>query len=127
MNQPATPPDDPVEDLPIYWFARLERAVLDGDHEAAAEAQRRLVRLGIVGFSGLHQLNDLRGHSVLRHLKGFHGILPGCSIVASTMINKQVGSPSNGNQPELCRWLFALAGGRHIVNSISRNDYLVRQ
>jgi hypothetical protein len=45
---PSTPlPIDSVEDLPIYWFARLEHAVDEGDHEAAAEAQRQLARLGV--------------------------------------------------------------------------------
>ena len=34
-------------DQPIYWFAILDRAVERGDHEAAAEAQRELARLGV--------------------------------------------------------------------------------
>jgi hypothetical protein len=34
-------------DWPVYWFAALERAVEDGDHQAAAEAQRQLSRLGV--------------------------------------------------------------------------------
>jgi hypothetical protein len=34
-------------DWPLYWFARLEKAVEQGDHEAAAEAQRELARLGV--------------------------------------------------------------------------------
>jgi hypothetical protein len=39
--------DRPVTDWPIYWFAKLEKAVEQGDHEAAAEAQRELARLGV--------------------------------------------------------------------------------
>jgi hypothetical protein len=31
----------------LYWFARLEKAVEQGDHQAAAEAQRELARLGV--------------------------------------------------------------------------------
>jgi hypothetical protein len=34
-------------DWPLYWFAYLEKAVEDGDHQAAAEAQRHLARLGV--------------------------------------------------------------------------------
>ncbi len=37
----------PVTDWPLYWFARLEKAVEEGDHQAAAEAQRELARLGV--------------------------------------------------------------------------------
>jgi hypothetical protein len=37
----------PQRDWPLYWFARLEKAVEDGDHQAAAEAQRELERLGV--------------------------------------------------------------------------------
>jgi len=37
----------PVTDWPLYWFARLEKAVEQGDHQAAAEAQRHLARLGV--------------------------------------------------------------------------------
>ncbi|MCE9562876.1 MAG: hypothetical protein K8U57_12600 [Planctomycetes bacterium] len=36
-----------AKEWPVYWFARLERAVAEGDHEAAAEAQRELRRLGV--------------------------------------------------------------------------------
>jgi hypothetical protein len=35
------------KDWPLYWFAALERAVEAGDHQAAAEAQRELERLGV--------------------------------------------------------------------------------
>jgi hypothetical protein len=35
------------EHWPLYWFAQLERAVEDGDHLAAAQAQRELARLGV--------------------------------------------------------------------------------
>ncbi len=34
-------------DWPLYWFARLEKAVEEGDHQTAAEAQRQLARLGV--------------------------------------------------------------------------------
>jgi hypothetical protein len=34
-------------DWPLYWFAKLEKAVEEGDHAAAAEAQRHLARLGV--------------------------------------------------------------------------------
>jgi hypothetical protein len=44
---PSIPPDPPVTDIPIYWFAKLERAVEEGDHATAAEAQRELARLGV--------------------------------------------------------------------------------
>ncbi len=43
----VSPPDPPVTDWPLYWFARLEKAVEAGDHQAAAEAQRQLARLGV--------------------------------------------------------------------------------
>ena len=41
------PPAPPVDDWPLYWFAKLEKAVEAGDHQAAAEAQRELARLGV--------------------------------------------------------------------------------
>ncbi len=47
MSRSSTLQIEPVEDLPIYWFARLETAVARGDHVAAAEAQRQLARLGV--------------------------------------------------------------------------------
>jgi hypothetical protein len=34
-------------DQPLYWFAVLDRAVQNGDHAAAAKAQRELARLGV--------------------------------------------------------------------------------
>jgi hypothetical protein len=34
-------------DWPLWWFVRLEAAVERGDHEAAAQAQRELARLGV--------------------------------------------------------------------------------
>jgi hypothetical protein len=34
-------------DWPLYWFAKLEKAVEEGDHQAAAEAQRELAKLGV--------------------------------------------------------------------------------
>jgi hypothetical protein len=39
--------EPPVTDWPLYWFAKLEKAVQAGDHQAAAEAQRQLARLGV--------------------------------------------------------------------------------
>jgi hypothetical protein len=37
----------PPTDWPLYWFAALEKAVEEGGHQAAAEAQRELARLGV--------------------------------------------------------------------------------
>ena len=37
----------PPSNWPLYWFAKLEKAVEEGDHQAAAEAQRELERLGV--------------------------------------------------------------------------------
>ena len=34
-------------DWPLYWFAKLDKAVQQGDHESAAEAQKELRRLGV--------------------------------------------------------------------------------
>jgi hypothetical protein len=39
--------DSPVTDWPLYWFARLEKAVEQGDHQTAAESQQQLARLGV--------------------------------------------------------------------------------
>lgn len=47
MVQTAHVNEKPSTDYPIYWFARLEKAVEDGDFEAAASAQRHLKRLGV--------------------------------------------------------------------------------
>jgi hypothetical protein len=45
---PRTPTaDPPAKDWPIFWFARLEKAVEEGDHRTAAEAQAHLERLGV--------------------------------------------------------------------------------
>ena len=38
---------DQVKNWPLWWFAQLEKAVEKGDHQAAAEAQRELDRLGV--------------------------------------------------------------------------------
>lgn len=38
---------DPRQNWPLYWFARLEKAVEVGDHQSAAEAQWELDRLGV--------------------------------------------------------------------------------
>jgi hypothetical protein len=43
----TTAPDD-YTDEPIYWFAILDQAIERGDHQAAADAQRELGRLGVV-------------------------------------------------------------------------------
>jgi hypothetical protein len=37
----------PPHDMPLYWFAKLERAVEEGNHQDAADAQRQLDRLGV--------------------------------------------------------------------------------
>jgi hypothetical protein len=47
MSSIANPLDPPVIDWPLYWFVKLEKAVDSGDHQAAAEAQRHLARLGV--------------------------------------------------------------------------------
>lgn len=48
MSKIATPHDQPpIHDWPLYWFARLENAIEQGDHQAAAEAQQQLARLGV--------------------------------------------------------------------------------
>jgi hypothetical protein len=47
---PDTGPEDTPKDTidwPGWWFFRLEAAVERGDHQAAAEAQRELDRLGV--------------------------------------------------------------------------------
>jgi hypothetical protein len=46
MPDPQTDPN-PVTDWPLWWFAKLEQAVEEGDHQAAAEAQKELDRLGV--------------------------------------------------------------------------------
>jgi hypothetical protein len=47
MASTRTTTDPPVANWPLYWFAKLEKAVERGDHQRAAEAQRRLARLGV--------------------------------------------------------------------------------
>jgi hypothetical protein len=48
MHATASPPQpDPILNQPIYWFALLDRAIAQGDHDAAAESQRQLARLGV--------------------------------------------------------------------------------
>lgn len=44
---PVAPPTH-FDDVPIYWFAKLERAVEDSNFAEAAEAQKRLERLGVL-------------------------------------------------------------------------------
>jgi hypothetical protein len=44
---PASPDETDYRNWPLYWFAKLEKAVEGGDHQDAAEAQRRLARLGV--------------------------------------------------------------------------------
>jgi hypothetical protein len=61
MSQIVHPPPTPVEDMPVYWFARLDRAVEEGDHPAAALAQRQLERLGVtVRYRGRQLLRGYR-------------------------------------------------------------------
>jgi hypothetical protein len=43
---PEVTPTETI-DWPGWWFFRLEAAVEQGDHQAAAEAQRELARLGV--------------------------------------------------------------------------------
>jgi hypothetical protein len=42
-----TPGPGKTADSPLWLFLTLEAAVLRGDHAGAAEAQRRLARLGV--------------------------------------------------------------------------------
>jgi hypothetical protein len=44
---PPSTDDRPPTEAPIYWFAKLEFALEDGDLQAAAEAQRELAHLGV--------------------------------------------------------------------------------
>lgn len=37
----------PVNDWPLYWFAKLESAIADGDTAGAEAAQQELRRLGV--------------------------------------------------------------------------------
>ena len=37
----------PATEMPLYWFAVLERAVAEGDFDRAADAQHNLRRLGV--------------------------------------------------------------------------------
>lgn len=46
---------------PVYWFAKLEKAVSDGDHQLAAEAQQELQRLGVKVNYGLPQNSNSKG------------------------------------------------------------------
>jgi hypothetical protein len=47
MPSTQTTDDPPISDMPIYWFARLEKAVEQGDYQTAADAQKQLARLGV--------------------------------------------------------------------------------
>jgi hypothetical protein len=49
-------------DMPVYWFAKLEKAVEEGDHQAAAEAQRELARLGIHVAYGRPKADTTEAH-----------------------------------------------------------------
>lgn len=53
MDYSSTPLPPPAN-WPVYWFARLEVAVEQGDHRAAAVAQRELARLGVQVQYGRH-------------------------------------------------------------------------
>jgi hypothetical protein len=39
--------EPPHTDTPLYWLVILDQAVQQGEHQAAAEAQRELARLGV--------------------------------------------------------------------------------
>ncbi len=43
----TAPPQTDYQRWPLYWFARFEAALEDGDLAAAAEAQRHLEQLGL--------------------------------------------------------------------------------
>jgi hypothetical protein len=47
MSNVTSPSDPPVFDWPLYWFAKLEKAVESGNHQDAAQAQQHLERLGV--------------------------------------------------------------------------------
>jgi len=47
MTHPTFQRESQPTDWPLYWFAKLEKAVEGGDHQAAAEAQLELARLGV--------------------------------------------------------------------------------
>jgi hypothetical protein len=47
VSPSTTADENDVQRWPLLWFARLEDAVERGDHQAAAEAQRQLARLGV--------------------------------------------------------------------------------
>jgi hypothetical protein len=54
----------PLTDRPLYWFAQLDRAVEEGDHQAAADAQRKLTRLGVaVKYGRPRPLRKEAGHA----------------------------------------------------------------
>jgi len=55
------PTSNRVTDWPLYWFAQLERAVEAGDHQAAAEVQRQLARLGVRVQYGCPQRQQRQG------------------------------------------------------------------
>ena len=42
-----TPVPAAASELPVCWFAALDRAIAEGDYERAAVAQRELRRLGV--------------------------------------------------------------------------------
>jgi hypothetical protein len=47
MPDNSLAPDQSVSDWPLYWFAALEKAVEQGNFDAAALAVRELRRLGV--------------------------------------------------------------------------------
>jgi len=54
----------PVMDWPLYWFAKLEKAVEEGDHQAAAEAQAQLRRLGVSVLYGRRPTKKEAAHAI---------------------------------------------------------------
>jgi hypothetical protein len=65
VSQSTPSAETTVENLPIYWFARLERAVEEGNHQTAAEAQRELARLGVEVRYGRPRRNAGRRQEVV--------------------------------------------------------------
>jgi hypothetical protein len=45
--RPHSVPPTPETSQPIYWFALLERALDEGNLQAAARAQKELIKLGV--------------------------------------------------------------------------------
>ena len=54
----------PPLDWPVYWFAKLERAIEAGDYSAAATAQEVLERLGVTIRNRPHRPRNDQGGDI---------------------------------------------------------------